>query len=95
MEYVLNELTIKTSISKYRKITTFILSIFISLFALANWYLINQTADKRFELGLPQESMDVGFVWGGVIMGLLMVLHLSLFTLEKVLVELFTKNRSV
>ena len=89
----MSESEIKAIISKYRTRSFLGLFGFLSFAIAANYWLIQSGIEYRFELGLPQESTNTGFLSGTIIMGLNVVLWLAFYSFEKILLEIF-KSRN-
>jgi hypothetical protein len=91
----MSEFEIKKIVSKYRKRAALLLGVFSLMAIAANWFLISQNIERRFELGLTQETINQGFTWGAIILGLNVVLWLGFYSMEKVLIEIYhSKNRA-
>ena len=76
---------IKKLVRKYKFISTAWLTVFLLFAILANWFLINSVIQQRYELGLEYESTNQGYLWGAISLGLLIVLQLFFYSLEKIL----------
>ena len=83
---------IKQLIKRYKLISTGWLTAFLMFSVVANWFLVTSSSDKHFELGLEQVYTSSGFVWGAIIIGLNMVLQLFFYSLEKILLEILSKD---
>jgi len=91
----MSESEIKAVISKYRTKSILGLLGFLLFAIAANYFLISNNIEHRFELGLPQESTDMGFLTSTIILELNVVLWLVFYSFEKILIELFkSRNNS-
>lgn len=88
----MSDIELKSIFKKYKRRVNAILSLFIFFFIGANWFLINHGIERRYELGLPQQSIDTGFTWGAILLGLMVVLNLCIYFIENVLVDIFKQQ---
>jgi len=88
----MSEIELKQIIQKYKRKSAAILMVVLLAAVWANWFLVNSTIDKRYELGLTYTSSESGFIWGALIFGLFTVLFLCFHFFEKTLVEISKKE---
>lgn len=85
---------IRAIVKRYRIISSLWLFGFL-LFAVAgNWFLIQSSIDRHFELGLEYTSSNEGYIWGAIIIGLNVVLQLVFYSLEKILLHIHQESGS-
>jgi hypothetical protein len=90
----MSEIELKNIIKKYKRNSVMILMA-VLLFAVgANWFLINSSIERRYELGLAYTSPDSGFIWGALILGLNTVLLLSFHYFEKILIQILKQQNA-
>lgn len=82
---------IKSTIRKYKLISTAALVVFLLSAISINKIMIDNAIDKHYELGLPYTSSDSGFIWMAIIMGLFIVLYSCFYSIEKILLKLLVK----
>ena len=88
----MTESDIHNVMKKYGRKSKLMLMGFLGLVLFIHWFLIDQSISRRHELGLPPESFDSGFTIGMIVIGLIAVLKLSLYVIEKVLIDLLVKK---
>ncbi|MCC4834780.1 hypothetical protein LMH66_19230 [Shewanella sp. 10N.7] len=82
---------IKSTFRKYKLISTGSLLVFLLLAIFINKYLIDNSIQRHYDLGLPYAAADTGFTWMAIIMGLFTVLYLCFYSFEKILLKLLIK----
>jgi hypothetical protein len=82
----MSEVEIKKAITKYRRISALVLGVFLMFMIGAN-FLFGHSS----EVGSPR---DPTFIWLTVVIGLNIVLSLSLYSFEKILVEMVKTKKS-
>lgn len=78
---------IKRLVNKYRLISIAWLTVFLVFAVFANWFLIESSIERHHELGLDHNLTSTGFIWGTIILGLNIVLHLFFYSLQKILIK--------
>jgi hypothetical protein len=89
---VMSQDEIKSIIKKYKYRASLVLGAFLMFALFSNWYLINNNIECHAELGLPYTNSDSGFVWGTIIMGLIIVLQLCFYSFEQILLKIFSNQ---
>ena len=79
---------IKLIVRRYRNISILWLGAFLLFAITANWFLVSNSIDRYFELGLDYVSGQQGYVWGAIIGGLYIVLYLAFYSIEKILLAM-------
>ena len=90
----MSEENIKKIVKRYKLLSWLCLSAFL-IFAIAvDWFLKYSDVNRRIEHGLENYSGDTGFIWGTVIFGFFLLLHLCFYSLQKILLSLHKENLS-
>lgn len=90
----MTEANIKNAVKRYKIISTLWLSGFLAFAIFANYFLVQSNIDGHYAHGLEYSYSSQGFIWGAIILGLNVVLHLSFYSLEKILIVLHKENSS-
>ena len=83
----MTEKQIKLVVRKYRIRGALMLGATLFMFIVFDYLL----AQNAIDLGLPVNP-EYGYTWGAIIMGLIIVFILCCYVIEKVLIELLSKN---
>lgn len=83
---------IRSLVRKYKLISTAWLSAFLLFAIVANWLLVRSAIEHRFDLGLDQIDTNEGAIWIAVIIGLNVVLQLFFYSLEKILLDIYSQD---
>jgi len=86
----MDKLTTLRNLKRYKWYANLLL-IFVMLgFVVIDYFIITTAIERIIEAGQPVPQYNNGFIWGALILGLLLVLNIMLFILEKCLRQVLT-----
>ncbi len=90
----MSEGNIKKIVKRYKLLSWLCLSAFLIFAVAVDWFLKDSDLNRRIEHGLEYSSVNTSFIWGTVILGFFLLLHLFFYSLEKTLLSLHKENLS-